>query len=197
MNYSQNDEQDVILKYFRGAIGRFLDIGAHDGESLSNTRALVLLGWQGVFVEPNPTHFLKLMEKYGGNPRFTLFNCAVSSGQAIAKLFWNYEPPGYSSTISPEKAEEFKANDYTKSFYVSTLPVSKLESFGPFDFVSIDTEGMEVHILSNIRDVVQGTKMICVEVCPKSKDTIEKQLFDIGFDVFHRTPENVLAIVRG
>jgi hypothetical protein len=34
--YSQNDEQDVILEYFNGSIGRFLDIGAFDGITLSS-----------------------------------------------------------------------------------------------------------------------------------------------------------------
>jgi len=55
--YSQNLEQNYILEYFKDRRGTFIDIGANDGLTLSNTRALVELGWRGVFVEPSPMAF--------------------------------------------------------------------------------------------------------------------------------------------
>jgi hypothetical protein len=50
MKYSQNNEQEIILNFFNGRIGRYLDIGAFDGVSMSNTLALVELGWQGTAI---------------------------------------------------------------------------------------------------------------------------------------------------
>lgn len=192
--YTQNDEQDIILRKFEGKIGRFLDIGAHDGINLSNTRALVEMGWGGVFVEPNPTHFLTLLGHYGGmEPRFKLFNCAVDSGFGVKRLFWNYQWPAYSSTLSPEKAEEFKANDYSKSFYVATLAVGSLKEFGPFDFVSLDIEGIELQVLCQMEKVLEGAQLICVEYCPKSKQSLENSIKSHGFDIVHTTPENLMA----
>ncbi len=38
-NYSQNQEQQVILDYFGNKVGRLLSIGENDGETLSNSRA--------------------------------------------------------------------------------------------------------------------------------------------------------------
>lgn len=71
-DFSQNGEQAIILKYFgvaqieaRGGYvatqpGTVLDIGANDGVTLSNSRALVELGWNAVLVEPAEIAFRKL-----------------------------------------------------------------------------------------------------------------------------------------
>lgn len=60
--YSQFEEQDAILQAFAGKTdGRFLDLGAWDPITFSNTRALVGLGWSGVMIEPSPGPFLELM----------------------------------------------------------------------------------------------------------------------------------------
>ena len=51
MRYSQNNEQDIILQYFGNRKGFFLDIGANDGITLSNTYALlIVLGVSHLFV---------------------------------------------------------------------------------------------------------------------------------------------------
>lgn len=194
-NYSQNNEQEFILQFFQGKIiGRFLDIGAHDGESLSNTRALALLGWSGVLVEPHPVHFHKLWQLYGGSPHFVLVNGAVdSSNKGLVELKFNYEGPAYSSTLSPEKAFEFRANDYSKSFYVPVCGVRELIRFGPFDFISLDVEGMEIPILGNALELIERASLLCVEMCPRSKTTIIGQLVAMGFRVVSETPENLLA----
>jgi hypothetical protein len=57
MKYSQNNEQEIILNFFNGRIGRYLDIGAFDGVAASNTLALAELGWQGTVIEPSPWVF--------------------------------------------------------------------------------------------------------------------------------------------
>ena len=40
MKYSQGNEQEIILKFLNGRVGRYLDIGAFDGVVSSNTLAL-------------------------------------------------------------------------------------------------------------------------------------------------------------
>ena len=60
--YSQNNEQEFILNYFNGYKGTFLDLGAYDGIELSNTRALMELGWLGMCFEPNPDIYLRLKQ---------------------------------------------------------------------------------------------------------------------------------------
>mgnify|MGYP000961084393 CR=1 FL=1 len=60
--YSQNNEEEVILKYLGDSTGTFLDIGAFDGITFSNTYELVKRGWKGVMVEASPRTFIKLQE---------------------------------------------------------------------------------------------------------------------------------------
>lgn len=209
-NYSQNNEQEIIQNFFKGNVGRFLDVGAHDGESLSNTRALALSGWAGCLVEPHPLHFHRLWQLYGGRKDMALVNGAVATSLAdmgLAKLFFNYEGPAYSSTLSDVKAEEFKANDYSKSFHICPFHITDLQEFAPFDFISIDIEGMELSILSGDNpvddiseliwhDCERPTRLMCVEVCPKSKHEIIRLLAGLSFYVIAETPENVIAELR-
>ena len=66
MNYSQNNEQEIILNLFKGRTGTFLDIGANDGITLSNTYALSLQGWKGLLVEASPKAYERLVKTYEG-----------------------------------------------------------------------------------------------------------------------------------
>ena len=91
MSYSQNNEEDLIIGALdRAGItsGRFLDIGAHDGVFVSNTRRLAELGWRGVCVEASPYVFPKLVDTYRDNPNVELVNAAVSSAAEAELLRW-------------------------------------------------------------------------------------------------------------
>jgi len=60
-NYSQLDQDLWILsKFDKDYKGFFIDIGAHDGISLSNSFLLEQNGWHGACVEPSVTEFEKL-----------------------------------------------------------------------------------------------------------------------------------------
>jgi hypothetical protein len=64
IDYSQNSEQAHIINFFRNKPCHWLDLGANDGATLSNTRALSLLGHPGVAVEPAAPAFAKLLALY-------------------------------------------------------------------------------------------------------------------------------------
>ena len=59
--YSQSGQDAFVLSYFNNKRnGVFIDIGANDGETFSNSRQLILDGWNAVLVEPSPKAFAKL-----------------------------------------------------------------------------------------------------------------------------------------
>src|SRR5687768_7977670 len=60
IDYSQHGEQHIILDYFGNDGGILLDIGANDGITFSNSRALLECGWYGVLVEPSEKTFAEL-----------------------------------------------------------------------------------------------------------------------------------------
>ena len=62
--YSQNGEDGVlgeILRRLGIASGTFVEFGAWDGITYSNTRHLLEQGWGGVYIESDPTKFAALV----------------------------------------------------------------------------------------------------------------------------------------
>src|SRR5579885_680685 len=49
--------------------GTFVEVGAYDGETYSNTSSLADLGWRGVYVEPVPSSVARCRQRHARNPR--------------------------------------------------------------------------------------------------------------------------------
>lgn len=59
--------------------GLFLEVGAYDGESFSNTSGLADIGWSGHYFEPVPAYADAARERHAGNaPRVHVHTLAVS-----------------------------------------------------------------------------------------------------------------------
>ena len=181
---SQFGEHEFILKHFAGRTGRFLDVGAFDGVTFSNTKPLADLGWSGVCVEPSPPAFCWLMKTYADNPRVTLVNAALAGQSGIFSFQCNTSD-AYSadmmSTFSEEHAEKFKGHPF-REIAVPAIDWDDFLKFcvdmGPaydnvigylahrdslFDFVNIDVEGLNYEVLSNMPI---RPEMLCVEIDP-------------------------------
>src|SRR3990167_11406135 len=141
--YSQHDEERIILEYVGNQKGRFLDIGAYNGITFSNTRKLSELGWSGVCIEPDPISFSKLMEVYDGNPNVQLVNMAISDKWELLKF---YESRGDAvSTCNKNNVQIWsKAGTKFRIIYVASSSIrTVLSAFpGNFDFINLDIEGM-------------------------------------------------------
>lgn len=175
-DYSQNGEQAVILKYFSKMklAGRLLSIGENDGQTLSNTRALMLRGnCHGVFYEPAPRAFEKLRKLYEGNPRAVCHNLAVADYNDTAELYDCGEHLGKGDTSLLSTLDEEETRRWTNERFekVQVRVVDAAEIKGPFDFVTIDAEGWDLRILRRLD--LSGVSMICVEFNGK-----DKQMFD-------------------
>src|SRR5688500_5079046 len=112
--HSQNLEQDYILEYFKGKIGTFADVGANDGVTLSNTRALSELGWRGIFVEPSPKAFERLKRNYEGLKGFYFYNVALGDHNRNAILqesssLLSSSDIGLVSTFEASEMQRFKS----------------------------------------------------------------------------------------
>ena len=67
--YSQNSEENIILNFFKGQRnGTFLDIGANDGRTFSNSLALAEKGWVGSCIEASPKALVRLRAEHYGRP---------------------------------------------------------------------------------------------------------------------------------
>lgn len=204
MSYSQRDEEAVILRALQGMGGRFLDVGAHDGITYSNTRALSDCGWFGTLVEPSPLVFQLLKMNYEKRPCQLVQAALVPTGEPRMVDF--YDSGGdMVSTLS----ESHRQLWHGKSGHRNVLKVPEhvmfekvqveaisvatlLERFpGPYDFLSLDVEGTnyELFCAFNLRGL--GARLVCVEYQDKLAE-VESLSRAQGYQRIHLTHENVL-----
>lgn len=191
-DFSQNGEQVEILKHFNGRIGNFLDIGAFDGETFSNTRALAILGWSGTLVEPSYIAFGKLRALYKDEIRFNLVNCAIS-GAVSAMLEFTPDEVGHVSSAKPDQKTRHPDASWMSPYWISGLQVEFILSFGKFDFISVDAEGFDMEIAESIpKDHLP--EMICVEHGQRSILEWDYWAISRGYEKLMTTNENFLFI---
>lgn len=168
MNYSFGEMEDHILKLCDTEKGFFVDIGAHDGISGSNTKRLEELGWEGICVEPLPRAFEELQK----NRTCELQNCAIWDKEGTTEFL---VVTGYAEMLSgivesydPRHADridrELQHFGGTKtSITVRTRRFDNVVKNPRIDFLSIDTEGSELSILNTINFDKYDIRVICVE----------------------------------
>lgn len=212
--YSQNKEEEAILKYFDGLNrgitppswvieGRppcFLSIGENDGETLSNVRALALAGWCGCMVEPSPEPFRKLKALYETEKKgcFYLYNVAVgnTNGKAILHDSGSLLKTGDTGLVSTLVAEQKKRFESVLSYTDVEVKVYRWKTLlnrfmiKKFDFINIDCEGLDGDILEQID--VTDVRCVCIEWNGKLelKERFSKYLHE--FKIIYTSGENLI-----
>ena len=131
----------------------YLDIGAHNPTTGSNTYALYLAGWRGTLVEPNRYwHDLYQSIRPGDN----FVECAVSTERGEGKLFW-FSDLASSNTLSRDFAlriSESQNVPIADELSVELISLSDSIAIHRQAFseapslVSIDVEGLDYEIMS-------------------------------------------------
>jgi FkbM family methyltransferase len=198
MGHSQNQEEQVILDYFKDFTGTFIDIGANDGSTFSNTRTLAVLGWKGVLVEPSPKAFEKLKSLYNGHKGFYLYQFAISNHNGKAMLqesgpLCSASDVGLVSTFhTHEKARFDKSVNYSavevKTYRWKTF-LNRLR-IKEFDMVSMDCEGDELNILPEMD--LSKVRLICIEWNSKPELKAEYEKYLDGFKLIYTSGENLI-----
>lgn len=201
--YSQNDEQDHILKFFGRQAGTFLDAGANDGQTLSNTRALAMLGWSGVCVEPSPTAFAKLSNLYRNAKDIECHNVGLCEGNGPAILHESGEHLGNGdtsllSTVKPSELRRWEGSGTsfqpTEMECVTFLELLKRSEFAHFDFISIDVEGLDYEVLSQIDLTHVGCRMLIVEFNGIDEHRYVQYCREHGMHLWKKNAENLVFI---
>lgn len=174
MNYSQNQEQEAILNYFKDKPkGAFLSLGENDGQTLSNVRALALDGWCGVMVEPSPRAFARLKSLYEDNKKgcFYLYNCAIGNHNGKATLHDSGEllKKGDVALVSTLVEDEKKRFQNVLTYEPIEVKVYRWLTFynrlkiKKFDFLSIDCEALDLDILKQMDLDSLGVQLLVIE----------------------------------
>jgi FkbM family methyltransferase len=138
--------------------GTFVDIGAYDGITFSNTYFLEKIGWQGLAAEPIPSAYEKLiMNRHcisvkgciapnSGKGKFRLIN---GYSQMLSGLVDEYDER-HVNRIGKELAIK---GGFFKDIQVTCYNLNDLlykYNIKNIDYLSIDVEGLELKILRSI-----------------------------------------------
>jgi len=189
---SQHKQDEFIINHFKGKRnGVFIDIGAHDGITLSNTYILEKeYGWKGICIEPMIHQYKKLKE----NRNCITYNCAIYDNEDDQPfLILNYD--GYPDMLSgivkdmnlkqmsELMSESERMGADRKIIKVPCRLLNKIleeNNINYIDVLSIDTEGAETKIIKSIDFNKITIDLIIYENGGKANE-LRKFLIDKGF----------------
>ena len=201
MDYSQTGEQQIIRNYFGAKIGTFLDLGANDGKTFSNVYDCALRRWTGTCVEPSKTAFDKLFSLHK-NTDIECFNVGVSDKEGLLEFHdsGTHLNKGDTSLLST-----FVDNDYNKwkdhcefettTAQLITFPqLMVLSKIKTFDLISIDIEGLDYQVLTQMNLNKLKCQMLIVET-----NSIEDQKYidycaKFGMKLLHKNMMNLIFV---
>lgn len=179
----------ALLLNARKKPGTFVDIGAHDGISLSNTFFLEKhCGWTGLCVEANPKAYKTLVSTRSCKTE----NCAIGAAEGKEE-FWQID--GYSEMLSGLRSsydsrhrrrimnEIRQQGGQIDKVQLEVRPLQDLldrHEIRDIDFLTIDTEGSELDILRSVDFGKTRIRMMTVEN-PYQRTSIHRFLHSKGF----------------
>lgn len=167
---------------FCGRSGTFIEVGAYDGVSGSNTLAFEEMGWGGVCIEPD----LEMAEKCRKNRKALTLACAVGMGPTVQRFHVNPADRGTSSLERPSTGCSVFVPVCSLKDLINRLCVP--------DLLSIDTEGTELEVWDSIGPF--RPKLVIMEFWtqpnPPVPESIIARMTTDGYREIHRTTANLV-----
>jgi FkbM family methyltransferase len=137
-------EIELKEKFLGGQTGYFVEVGANDPKTWSQTWHLEQAGWTGTLVEPQPD----LAEVLSQQRKAKIYAVACSSPENSGKTL-TLHLAGIHSSLNPDLAISTVLPHSTASVPILTLDQILTDAGAPcpLDFVSIDVEGLEIDVL--------------------------------------------------
>lgn len=164
--------------------GFYIEVGAHDGRSSSNTYGLESQGWQGILVEPILSKYFRIRQLRSLTSNQIYHAACVSPDYPSDAVEMVYaDMMSFSNRLSTVDAEDWlngstqflnSNEDNVKTFAPArTLNSILEESKVPetIDFLSIDVEGAEEEVLQGIDFNKYKFNLICIEAQKDSSIT--------------------------
>jgi FkbM family methyltransferase len=157
--------------------GVFVDVGAGDGISESNTYFFEKLGWDGICIDADPRHVASLKKH-----RKRWIKALVSnSHREVVAFYMNKEDPTVSGIVSNEQNRGVV--EYPGP--VRLEAILEGEGIGKIDLLSIDTEGSELDVLESMDLKEHDPEIIIVEYITHTEMNWEAVFYleDAGYKV--------------
>jgi len=208
--FSQNGQDRFLNNHIfkKNSNGIFIDIGANDGITFSNTYFFEKKGWSGICIEPIPEVFEKLKKNRKcncicgvmseKNIEFSEFLHVTGASEMLSGILDKYDNDHL------ERIEkDIKNNNEKKEIIkVQNFNFNKIIKFTHIDYLTIDTEGSEFDILKTINFSNFEIKVISIENDYKNnnindflKNNNFKYLTTIGSDEIYLN-KNFLNLIK-
>ncbi len=205
-SYAQQGE-DLIVESICGhlaiPIRTYLDIGAFDPTVASNTYLFYRKGCRGVLIEPNPA-LCRTLKRH--RPRDTVLNVGIGAREAAAADYYLLADASHDldqlNTFSKQEADRIVAlgggrriKQIIKMPLVSINKIMEDHFQGAPDFISTDTEGLDLEILGSLDFGRFRPSVICVEAGASSDGIkISELMRSKGYSVRGSTFVNTIFV---
>jgi FkbM family methyltransferase len=169
-----------------------VDVGAHDGRSLSNSFPFLELGWAGVLVEPLPRAFERLAQRYRGRTDVQCVQAACGDAEGEMPLFVGEDGPWtMNSTLCTDDTPHWRSVRGRTSVAVRVRTLTSVldEADAPRDFslLLVDAEGMDHEVLAGLDFARFRPRVIVTEddlANPQKHDAKNRLLTEAGYVLY-------------
>ena len=169
INGSQFGEEKFVLSFFdKEYKGKFLDIGCFHPTRHNNTYKMYKNGWRGINIDLNPL----TIELFNFIRRKDInINAAISNNEENKTLYF-VDELNTQNTLEANHLSFLKNHHNLKEEEISQqeIKTKRLDrilddyNFNDIDFMNIDVEGHELHVLNSIDFVKYRVNFICIEM---------------------------------
>lgn len=193
-SYSQEGEDMILRRIFENInSGFYIDVGAHHPKRFSNTYYFYKKGWRGINIDAKPGS-MSLFNKVRPND----INIEIAISLESKLLEYHMFKESALNTFDENIATARKSNSsYIGSVKMETYKLADLleKNFDKnthIDFITIDVEGFDLHVLqSNNWDKFRPKYLLVecanVELYNISESDVYKFICGIGYDVYAKT----------
>jgi FkbM family methyltransferase len=169
--------------------GQFVEIGAYDGETFSNTSGLSDLGWRGIYVEPIPSTFEQCRTRHAANSGVVVLNIAIGATSSVAFMV---DQGPMTQIVSGAPAGAIKVEVRR----LDDVLAEQGQAPG-FDLLVVDVEGFEGEVFAGFdlerwRPTVIIIELSELGVLDTAKERIRQRILAAGYRLIFQDAINSL-----
>lgn len=190
-------DHEILCNIYTNVFGKklkgyFVEVGAYDGKTFSNTYGLSLLGWHGLYIEPVPHLMNQCKINHAFNKFIKYFERPISNEYKINVPFFVGD---WASTLCQEVVNVNPHLNKSRFFNIDVYPLDmvfeRLEVPYDFDLLVIDTEGNDRKVLEGFTIHKYQPKLVIVEYNQKGIDWF-MSYFNPRYDLIFRDTVNLI-----